>query len=115
MEIDGPEQSTVLQLRVEFSPRPEVVFSVTVSDGVDKGASVRIDGTREVLIGQSPVCDLQLKDPTVSRRHVALEVVGRRLRVRDLASSNGTYAGRTQIIEALVDDREVLGVGESRI
>src|SRR5271154_6043744 len=91
--MTGDQTTVALPPVVELSPKPEAVFRVTVLGGSALGATVTIDGSAEVLVGQSPVCGLRLTDPTVSRRHLALEVVGDRLHLRDLGSSNGTYLG----------------------
>jgi DNA-binding NtrC family response regulator len=110
------EQTTVaLQPVLELSPKPEAVFRATVLDGPDVGASITVDGASEVLVGTSPVCGLRLTDPTVSRRHLALEVVGDRLRLRDLGSSNGTFAGEILLVEALLHGGETLAVGATRL
>src|ERR1700722_8153237 len=110
------EQTTVaLQPVVELSPKPEAVFRVTVLDGADLGASVTIDGSVEVLVGQSPVCGLRLTDPTVSRRHLALEVSGNRLHLRDCESSNGTFLGNVLLGEALLQGGETLALGATHL
>ena len=116
MPRDREEQTTAaIQPVVELSPKPEAVFRVTVVEGTDVGANVVVDGGAEVLVGQSPVCGLRLTDPTVSRRHLSMEVVGDRLRVRDLGSSNGTYAGEMGIVEALVRGGESLLLGATLV
>jgi DNA-binding NtrC family response regulator len=114
MPDSADEQSTALAL-VEMSPRPDAVFRVTVVEGVDLGASILVDGSQTVLVGQSPVCTLRLTDATVSRRHLELEIVGDRLRVRDLASSNGTFVGALRVVEVLLAGGEVVEVGATRL
>jgi DNA-binding NtrC family response regulator len=111
----GDQTTAAIQPVVDLSPKPEAVFRVTVLEGADAGASVVIDGAAEVLVGQSPVCGLKLTDPTVSRRHLALEVVGATLRARDLGSSNGTYAGDLQLVEAMLRGGESLLLGATRV
>ena len=108
------EQSTVLSA-LEMSPAAEAVFRVSVIDGPDRGARVVVDGSATLLVGQSPVCALRLADATVSRRHLEIEIVGSRLRVRDLDSSNGTYVGAFRVIEALLEGGEIVTVGASRL
>jgi DNA-binding NtrC family response regulator len=69
-----------------------VAFRLLVVEGPDRGKSLTLDGATPgpTLVGTSPVCALCLTDPTVSRRHVSLEVIGRGLVVTDLRSTNGT-------------------------
>ena len=109
--------ATELNRALGTDPNDEAAFSLTVVDGPDKGATFRIDGAQEMeaLVGQSPACQLRLTDPTVSRRHVALEVAGHRLRVRDLGSKNGTFIERVLVVEAFVGGGERMTVGASTL
>ncbi len=116
MALPPDELSTAaMQPLVDLSPRPEAVFRLTVIEGADAGASVLVDGTSEVLVGQSPVCGLRLSDATVSRRHLALEVAGARLKCRDLGSSNGTLLGGVLLVEALLGGGETLTLGATQV
>jgi predicted component of type VI protein secretion system len=59
--------------------------------------------------------ELVLADDTVSRRHAELRVEeGRRL-LRDLASSNGTWANGRRVMEAEVRPGGVLHLGGAEI
>lgn len=64
-----------------------------VLSGPDAGKSLDVrDGT--ALVGSHADCQLQLSDTGVSRRHLSVELVGARVRVRDLGSKNGSrYLG----------------------
>jgi two-component system response regulator GlrR len=66
------------------------------------GALLRIEGAHavprsirspagKIVIGAAPDADVLIEDPTVSRRHVELEVVPEGVAVRDLGSRNGTF------------------------
>ena len=59
---------------------------LTVIEGPDEGKSFLVDPSspQRVLIGTSPACEVRLTDPTISRRHAAIEPQGRRFRVSDL-------------------------------
>jgi adenylate cyclase len=63
--------------------------------------SVLVTGGRAFLVGRSASCDLSVQDPTVSRRHAELELVGPGVRVKDLGSTNGTYLDGVRVIDAL--------------
>jgi S-DNA-T family DNA segregation ATPase FtsK/SpoIIIE len=64
-------------------------FQLTVVEGPDRNASLRIDSGRpRALVGQSPACELRLTDPSVSRRHLALDATEAGLRLTDLGSTN---------------------------
>jgi transcriptional regulator with GAF, ATPase, and Fis domain len=56
-----------------------------------------------------------LDDRSVSRKHLAVEYAGGRLRVKDLGSRNGTHLGATRIHEAEVPLGTVLRLGDSSI
>jgi DNA-binding NtrC family response regulator len=64
-----------------------------------------------VFAGSSPACAVTLTGPAVSRRHAALDVEARGLRVTDLDSRNGTWLNGTRIYDAVAvaGDRLELG------
>jgi DNA-binding NtrC family response regulator len=64
-----------------------------VIDGPDRGLEVKVDeGT--AVVGTNDACQLKLSDSAVSRQHLAVELLGSRVRVKDLSSKNGTkYLG----------------------
>ncbi|MEM1416291.1 MAG: sigma 54-interacting transcriptional regulator [Myxococcota bacterium] len=91
--------------------------SVVVASGEDAGAQVLLDGSHpgRVLVGTSAACTLRLHDPSVSRRHVALELEGGTLRLRDLGSTNGTFVNDVRIVEASVEPPATLRLGQSEL
>jgi anti-anti-sigma factor len=72
-----------------------------VQDGPSMGKSVLITGPR-FIIGRGPDCQLRLGSSKVSRSHARIERRGRRLFLRDLASTNGSKLNGKP-----VHDREV--------
>jgi DNA-binding NtrC family response regulator len=108
------EVSTALQSRFAPSPVSSLVYSVVVSAGAEPEKRVSLDCTHAgpLLVGTSVSCELVLADRGVSRRHVALEVEGNSLSVRDLDSTNGTYVNGLRIREALLEGGETLRLGE---
>lgn len=48
---------------------------------------------RTCTVGRGAECDVVIEDPSVSRRHALLELVGGGVRVSDLGSRNGTWVG----------------------
>lgn len=46
---------------------------------------------KEITLGRSPENMVIIPDPTVSRKHAVITVVGNELLIKDLNSTNGTY------------------------
>jgi transcriptional regulator with GAF, ATPase, and Fis domain len=95
---------------------PDGTFTVRVAGGPDT-ARVEIDGAApsRLLVGTSPACDLRVADREVSRRHLALEPRGERLRVTDLGSTNGTEVDGVMVVDALLAGGETLRIGGTQL
>jgi hypothetical protein len=52
---------------------------------------VRVEPGREVTLGRSPECSMQLPAARASRRHASIAWQGERVVLRDLGSTNGTF------------------------
>jgi DNA-binding NtrC family response regulator len=77
---------TLDQTASAFRPLPVRLLVVA---GKDLGQQVIVEqGT--ALVGSHSDCQLRLTDDAVSRRHLSVELLGVRVRVRDLRSKNGT-------------------------
>ena len=92
-------------------------FALTIIGGPDRGKSFVLGGAQpsRVLVGQSPACELKLTDRMISRRHAAFELQGARLRVTDLASTNGTHINGLSILDAVCTGGEQVLLGETTI
>ncbi len=90
---------------------------LTVIEGPDEGKSFLIDpaSPQRVLLGSSPACEIRLTDPAISRRHAAIEPIGRRCKVTDLGSTNGTYIDGVGVVEAFIRGEEVIRCGSSAL
>lgn len=62
-------------------------------------------------IGRGEVCDLRVPLGSVSRRQCELRLSGQQLKVKDLASSNGTYVNNKRVNEAILKAGDRLVVG----
>lgn len=93
-------------------------FQITVvgvaNDGTNK-TCVIVDGSKRILVGQSPVCDLLLTDRMVSRRHLALEATPDGLRCTDLESTNGTWVEKLRVHTAYLQGGETISIGDVRL
>src|SRR5688500_10491313 len=76
--------------------------------------ALRIDASlpARALIGTSSTCLLRLDDRTLSRRHAALEVEGRLLKLTDLGSTNGTFVNGVEVREAWFSGGETVRLGD---
>jgi two-component system response regulator HydG len=110
------EASTIVAVSTP-APAQAGRYRVTVLQGQDTGSSLEIDGLQplRLLVGQSPTCALRLTDGQVSRRHVALQVMERWLRVTDLGSKNGTWINGVRTMDALLAGGERVRVGETTL
>jgi DNA-binding NtrC family response regulator len=113
----GGDNTTLKHPILDVTPELEASFTLTVIEGPDTGSSFVVDGSQpsRVLVGQSPSCELRLRDPLVSRRHAAVELVGARLRIVDLASTNGTAVDGVTIVEAFLSGGEVVRIGSTAL
>jgi transcriptional regulator with GAF, ATPase, and Fis domain len=113
---EADERSTVLRAKIDPTPLVDAKFALTVVEGPDTGRQLAFDALHaRLLVGQSPACELRLTDPEVSRRHFALEVVGRRLRLSDLESTNGTFVDGVAVLEGFLRGGEVVRAGSTAI
>jgi CheY-like chemotaxis protein len=69
-------------------------------------------GDHWATIGRADGNTLQIVETSVSGRHCEVRVKGDELAVRDLLSTNGTFAGGKKITEAVVKVGETFRVGE---
>jgi DNA-binding NtrC family response regulator len=87
---------------------PALVLTVTAPES--PAVEVRLAMT-PLVIGTSPECDIAVADPRVSRRHCEIAVTAEGIVIRDLASKNGTFAGKIALREALLAPGEAVTIG----
>jgi pSer/pThr/pTyr-binding forkhead associated (FHA) protein len=90
-----------------------LVITVEVIEGPDEGLRHQVRGSRTVF-GRKDA-EVELSDPTVSGRHAMLEMVGGKLFLTDLGSTNGTTLNGDRIESAPVQNLDQLGLGDTRI
>jgi len=78
------------------------------SNGQRKDFPLQRDVT---VIGRGEKCDLQIPLVSVSRRHCELLLDAESLKVKDLASSNGTYVNNKRVNETSLKAGDRLVVG----
>jgi pSer/pThr/pTyr-binding forkhead associated (FHA) protein len=62
-------------------------------------------------IGRSPASDIQLEDPSVSRRHAVVTHRGGRTVLLDDRSLNGIFVNGERVSEASLSDGDWIGIG----
>jgi adenylate cyclase len=65
----------------------------------------------ETVVGRQPACDLVIDDPSVSRRHAKLSVIGGTCRLKDLESRNGTFVDGEPVTEVELADGNTIVFG----
>jgi hypothetical protein len=60
---------------------------------------VKVEPGREVTLGRSPECSMQLPAAGASRRHASIGWRGARVVLRDLGSTNGTFLNGERVEE----------------
>ncbi len=108
--------STTVALQLEPTVSAST-FALRVIEGSDVGKEWTIDGSEAVRlhIGSSPSAEARVSDPRVSRRHATIEMVGRRLRIKDHDSTNGTFVDGIAIVDAYLRGGEVIRLGGTAI
>lgn len=99
-------------------PRLTLAAGGTAKQGTPRAAGV----DREVLlrpgtfvVGRDKEADLRLEDPTVSPRHITLEVTEERVRLRDLGSLNGTLVDGVPSVAVDLVDGNRIEIGETTL
>lgn len=92
---DGAQMTTVANdTRPQSTDRPQTARFVL------RTARGEFVLTSSVVLGRSAVCDLQIDDDSVSRRHAFLRLDRDSIWVDDLSSRNGTWVNGVQITSA---------------
>ena len=68
-----------------------------------------------ILIGRDEVCDIRVPSNLVSRHHALLVISTECVQLVDLGSTNGTFVDGREIKQCDLDDRQVIGIGDSQI
>lgn len=65
-----------------------------------------------VTLGKDPQCQLQLESPQVSDRHARIEKKEQSYLIRDLRSSSGTFVNDARVMEACLQDGDIIRLGD---
>lgn len=112
MAVSGGEAAEP-ELRASDLPG-EGMGVLRVLSGERAGLAFRLQGAR-LRIGRAEENDLVLPDPRVSRFHAEIERGPRGYVLRDLGSTNGTLVGERRIRERLLEDGDLISMGDTRM
>ena len=87
--------------------------SLAVLEGKNAGTIYPLERPR-ITLGRSGA-DIALDDGEISRQHACIEVYGRRIILKDLGSTNGTFVDENKISQVQVENRSEFRIGASRI
>jgi hypothetical protein len=79
--------------------------------GLDQRREIIELGEKEVVIGRSPECGIQLPIENVSRIHARVTFRGEEYHVEDLDSTNGVYVNGIRIVKCILRDHDVIEIG----
>jgi hypothetical protein len=98
---------------VTFRQQPDQMsFTLRVESGPQQGETHTVK--LPCLIGRKD-CDLVLNDSEVSRRHAELKIVGQKLVIEDLMSTNGTQVNGITITRTQLAPNDLITVGETSL
>jgi hypothetical protein len=68
-------------------------------------------GQRELTIGRSPECAIQLRRTMVSRRHAQITFRNEEYHLEDLGSTNGTYVNGIKAVKCVLRNNDQIDIG----
>ena len=87
----------IAQANEELRPRP-TALALEIVDGTDAG--LHTVGGDEITVGRGALCDIKLRDASVSELHLRLTAGADHVLLEDLGSSNGLWIGRARVERA---------------
>lgn len=68
-----------------------------------------------ILVGRDEICDIRIPSHLVSRHHALIVNAPDGAKLVDLGSTNGTFVDGREVKQCDLEDRQVIGVGDSQI
>src|SRR5258707_9776604 len=72
---------------------------------------VSLAAGQSIIAGRTAQCDVQIDDPSVSRRHCAIAFTDGLLQIKDLDSANGTFVNERPIKESTARAGDLIRLG----
>ena len=84
--------------------------------GIEKGKVHQLQISDRVILGRAVNCDLTLDDIEISGQHAMIQLVGSKLIIRDLGSTNGTLVNGVPVHnEYPLRDGDLLLLGRTEL
>lgn len=90
-----------------------MVGELVVTQGPDKGRTVRLEEGQTLVLGRGTDAQVQLTDPRTSRMHCRVEVDSGKVQVVDIGSKSGTFVNSKPITEKILLPGDVIRLGET--
>jgi pSer/pThr/pTyr-binding forkhead associated (FHA) protein len=118
-EADAQAQPASLQANdtriiQPVQPKRRLIGWLVVMSGADAGTDHRIT-SRSLTIGRDESCDVTVAHDTISRLHARIEYRDKQFVFTDAGSSNGSACNGERVTRAVLEDGDVLQVGEVRL
>jgi len=90
----------------------DLVATLRVIEGPDRGVSLRLDGPAQ-RIGRASNCGLILSDTRISATHIGISFRNGEFRLKDLESTNGTLLNGSPVTEFALKDGDQIRIGRT--
>ena len=109
----GGKNKTVVTVISKITDRPVAdQAAVVVIYGLDLGKKFSLEKDT-IIIGRSSKSDIQVDQESVSRSHAKITMADKRLQLKDLGSTNGTYVNDELIDEIQLRDGDLIKIGRT--
>ncbi len=109
-EVTPPPLMDRTETLLQKPKLPTVVL--IVESGLQQGE--RFTVTLPCTIGRKD-CDLVLNDGLISRKHAELKIIGQKLVIEDLASTNGTQVNGENVTSKRLVPNDIISIGETNL
>lgn len=90
----------------------ETIPSIEVLNGVAEGKKGFLsDDIAELTIGRDPMCEFQIEEYVISRKHARIVKKWGGIIIEDLGSKNGVYVNNRQVKEEFLHDGDRIALG----
>lgn len=111
-EILKPELSLKSILIKEHST--ETLNGIIIKSSEDNATEYHCPRNSIYTLGRMDICDIIIKDSSVSRTHATIEVRENRAMIADSSSTNGTYVNNVLVTQKEIKNGDTISLGENK-